>query len=45
MVSGWVSLVVDVDTQGFILDFELGGGGGEQDGSRVVVACESMHAY
>ena len=30
--------------QGFIQDFDLGGGGGgEQDGSRMIVACE-MHA-
>ena len=30
--------------QGFIQDFELGGG--KQDGSRMIVACEStlMHA-
>ena len=26
--------------QGFIQDFELGGGGGKQDGSRMIVACE-----
>ena len=27
--------------QGFIQDFELGGG--KQDGSRMIVACESIH--
>ena len=33
--------------QGFIQNFELGGGGGKQDGSRMIVACEStlMDAY
>ena len=29
--------------QGFIQDFEFGGG--EQDGSRIIVACISMHGY
>ena len=28
--------------QGFIQDFELWGGGGKQDGSRMIVACESI---
>ena len=30
--------------QGFIHDFDLGGGGG-QDDSRMIVACESVYAY
>ena len=30
--------------QGFIQDFELGGGGGKQDGSRMIVVCET-HAW
>ena len=31
-----------VGRQGFIQDFELGG---EQDGSRVIVVCESMFTH
>ena len=30
-------------TQGFIQDFEFGGGGGQQDGSRMIVVCESTY--
>ena len=29
------------DKQGFIQDFELGGRGGKQDGSRMIVVCNS----
>ena len=38
----------EISLQGFIQDFELGLGGGEgkQDGSRMIVACETcVHAY
>ena len=36
----------EISLQGFIKDFELGGGEGKQDGSRMIVACETcVRAY
>ena len=34
-----------IQQQGFIQDFELGGGGGGHGGSRMIVAHISMRAY
>ena len=36
-------MTIHISYQGFIQDFELGGGG-KQDGSRMIVVCEK-HAF